>query len=165
MTQPETGEFTPRRDKKRKGSSKVGTFKEPEYKTPVFKSGNSIGASVEEDDPGYVDPSLVEQDLGLEIKDIDSLEIAPLDDSIKKRSVMIGQEKFELLVFPRHLLQGKFTDRSGCLSLPLCLKSEWFSRTLKQHHFTSDWRFRKDESGRFLLPIPDEEAYGVWQRI
>lgn len=134
---------------------KKPAFKEPEYKEPEFKNVTGVGSTDEEDDGYRPEPP----------EEVIKVEFKGFDDTLERRRIFWDGENWEVLVMPRKLLMSKFMDRRGMLSLPSVLRSEWFEKTLKRNGFTSQWRFKKDDSGRIILPIPDEEAYGVWQKV
>lgn len=138
----------------------------PETPTPTSPS---IGSSFDDsEDVGYdpaLDPENIEEPISVEeIGKID-IEFKGFDDTLEKRYLNWDGAKWEVIIFPKALLQQKFCDSRGMLALPKVVKSEWFSKVLKRYNFTSDWRFKKDDQGRILLPMPEEHAYGVWQRI
>lgn len=102
---------------------------------------------------------------GLEVEDLDSIEIIDQDTSLEVRHSKSGDTRYKSLVFPRDLLVKKFVEPGKNLSLPDVMRSEWFRRQLKQYGFTNESLFVKDELGKFLCQVPDVLEYEVKQRI
>lgn len=103
--------------------------------------------------------------MGLEVKDLDSIEIIDQDTSLEVRHSKSGDTRYKSLIFPRELLVKKFVEPGKNLSLPDVMRSEWFRRQLKQYGFTDESLFIRDELGKFLCAMPESLDYEVRQKI